>query len=60
MKKLLLLLVVFPFCVCAQDSRVPFTEKRSAVSFNPFMLIGVDFTVMAGYEHKPAQCSLLI
>ena len=55
MKKLLLLLVVFPFCVCAQDSRVPFTEKRSAVSFNPFMLIGVDFTVMAGYEHKLAS-----
>jgi len=52
MRKFVLLLLAFPLCVYAQDSRIPFTEKKTAVSINPLALIGIDFTVMAGFEHK--------
>jgi hypothetical protein len=57
MKKFLLLLFIFPFCVNAQKMKRSFperlfTENKTAISFNPFALAEIDFTALVGYENK--------
>jgi hypothetical protein len=57
MKKILFLLLAFPFCVNAQKKRQTvnerlFTENKTAISFNPFALAAIDYTLLAGYERK--------
>ncbi len=54
MKKIVLLILVFPFFVSAQYLRLPFTENRTAISLNPLTLAEIDLTVMAGFEYKLA------
>jgi hypothetical protein len=59
MKKILLLLLAFPLLVIAQKHRTAnnrlFTENKAAISFNPFALAAVDYTLLVGYEKKLAS-----
>ena len=59
MKKIVFLLLAFPLCVNAQKKRQAaderlFTENKTAISFNPFALAAVDYTLLLGYETKVA------
>jgi hypothetical protein len=51
--KTLLLELLLCCCIIADAQRTqPYTEVKSAISFNPLALIQVDYTVLAGYEHR--------
>ncbi len=57
MKNILFLLLAFPFCVYAQKKHQTvnerlFNENKTAISFNPFALAAVDYTLLVGYERK--------
>jgi hypothetical protein len=57
MKKILFLLIAFPLLVNAQKKRKPvnerlFTENKRAISFNPFALAAVDYTLLVGYDER--------
>jgi hypothetical protein len=59
MKKIVFLFLAFPFCVNAQKKHQTvnerlFTENKTAISFNPFALAAVDYTLLLGYERRVA------
>lgn len=59
MKNIFLLLLLFSFFAQAQRKKHsftehPFTESKTAISFNPFALAEIDFTALAGYETRLA------
>ena len=51
MRRLLLLLLLFPFLTKAQQRRL-FSQVDHAISVNPFALAQMDYTLLAGYETK--------
>lgn len=60
MKNILLMLLLFSFYAQAQRKKQPFkerpfTESKTAISFNPFALAEIDFTALAGYEVRLAS-----